>query len=74
VHQGYHISCDKFSSRTNVMQKYESLHQREFGHTHIYDVNLLETVGMDEELPLILQTIGWGKLYGGDQMTRALNG
>jgi hypothetical protein len=26
-------------------------------------VNLLERVGMDEELPLILWTIGWGKLY-----------
>jgi hypothetical protein len=26
-------------------------------------VNLLERVGLDEELPTILQTIGWGKLY-----------
>jgi hypothetical protein len=26
-------------------------------------VNLLERVEMDEELPLILRTIGWGKLY-----------
>jgi hypothetical protein len=25
-------------------------------------VNLLERVGLDEELPIILQTIGWGKL------------
>jgi hypothetical protein len=25
--------------------------------------NLLERVGLDEELPIILQTIGWGKLY-----------
>jgi hypothetical protein len=32
-------------------------------------VNLLERVGMDEELPLILWTIGWGKLNGGDRMT-----
>jgi hypothetical protein len=39
---------------TEEMEKYESLHQREFGHTHVYDVNLLERVGMDEELPLIL--------------------
>jgi hypothetical protein len=45
------------------MEKYESLHRREFAHTHIYDVNLLERVGLDEELPTILQTIGWGKLY-----------
>jgi hypothetical protein len=59
---------------TDEMEKYESLCQREFGHTHIYDVNLLERVGMDEELPLILQTIGWGKLYGGDQTTRATDG
>jgi hypothetical protein len=26
-------------------------------------VDLLERVGLDEELPTILQTIGWGKLY-----------
>jgi hypothetical protein len=26
-------------------------------------VNLLERVGLDEELPIILRTIGWGKLY-----------
>jgi hypothetical protein len=51
------------------MEKYESLHQQEFGHTRVYNVNLLERVGMDEELPLILRTIGWGKLYGGDQTT-----
>jgi hypothetical protein len=29
-------------------------------------VNLLERVGMDEEILLILWTIGWGKLYGED--------
>jgi hypothetical protein len=45
-----------------------------FGHTRVYDVNLLERVGMYEELPLILRTIGWGKLYGGDQMTRVTDG
>jgi hypothetical protein len=28
-----------------------------------YDVNLLERVGLDEELPIILWTIGWGELY-----------
>jgi hypothetical protein len=26
-------------------------------------VNLLERVGLDEEIPTILRTIGWGKLY-----------
>jgi hypothetical protein len=26
-------------------------------------VNLLEGVGLDEELPTILETVGWGKLY-----------
>jgi hypothetical protein len=39
---------------TEKMEKYESLHQRQFGHTRVYDVSLLERVGMDEELPLIL--------------------
>jgi hypothetical protein len=55
---------------TEEMEKYESLRQREFGHTRVYDVNLLERVGMDEEFSFILWTIGWGKLYGGDRMTR----
>jgi hypothetical protein len=59
---------------TKEVEKYESLRHREFGHTRVYDVNLLERVGMDEELPLILRTIGWGKLYRGDWMTRATDG
>jgi hypothetical protein len=46
---------DNISIRsTEEMEKYESLCQQEFGHTRVYDVNLLERVGMDEELPLIL--------------------
>jgi hypothetical protein len=48
---------------TKEMEKYESLHRQEFAHTCIYDVNLLERVGLDEELPTNLQTISWGKLY-----------
>jgi hypothetical protein len=48
---------------TEEMEKYESLRRREVFHTHIYDVNLLEGVGLDEELSTILWTIGWGKLY-----------
>jgi hypothetical protein len=65
---------DIFICSTEEMEKYESLHHREFGHTRVYDVNLLERVEMDEELPLILRTIGWGKLYGGDQTTQATDG
>jgi hypothetical protein len=38
---------------TQEMEKYESLCQQEFGHTRVYDVNLHERVGLDEELPLI---------------------
>jgi hypothetical protein len=45
------------------MEKYESLYHRVFANTRIYDVNLLERVGLDKELPTILRTIGWGKLY-----------
>jgi hypothetical protein len=45
------------------MEKYESLCHREFAHTRVYDVNLLKGVGLDEELPTVLQTVGWGKLY-----------
>jgi hypothetical protein len=48
---------------TEEMEKYQSLHHREFAHTHIYDVNLLERDGLDEELSIILRTIGWGKVY-----------
>jgi hypothetical protein len=48
---------------TEEMEKYDSLHRQEFAHTRVYDVNLLERVGLDEELPTILRTIGWGKLY-----------
>jgi hypothetical protein len=51
---------------TEQMEKYESLHHREFGHTRVYNLNLLQRVGMDKEIPLTLQTIGWGILYGGD--------
>jgi hypothetical protein len=39
---------------TDEMEKYESLHRREFAHTHIYDMSLLERVGLDEERPTIL--------------------
>jgi hypothetical protein len=39
---------------TEGMEKYESLHCQEFAHTHIYDVNLLERVGLAEELPITL--------------------
>jgi hypothetical protein len=50
---------DNISIRTTEeMEKYESLHHREFAHTHIYDVNLLERVGLDEALPTILWIIG----------------
>jgi hypothetical protein len=46
---------DDISIRTiEEMEKYESLRHREFSHTHVYDVNLLDIVGLDEELPTIL--------------------
>jgi hypothetical protein len=40
---------DDISIRTiEEMEKNESLHHLEFSHTHIYDVNLLERVGLDK--------------------------
>jgi hypothetical protein len=55
---------DDISVRTiEEMDKYESLYRREFAHTHVYVVNLLERVGLDEKLPTILRTVGWEKLY-----------
>jgi hypothetical protein len=54
---GYDISI----RTTKEMEKYESLLHREFAHARISDVNLLDRVGLDEELPTILWTISWGK-------------
>jgi hypothetical protein len=55
---------DDISIRTiEEVEKYKSLRHREFAHTHVYDVNLLERVGLDEELSTILRTVDWGKLY-----------
>jgi hypothetical protein len=48
---------------TEEIEKYESLHRRQFAHTRIYDVHLLEWVGLDEELSTVLRTISWVKLY-----------
>jgi hypothetical protein len=46
---------DSISIRTTEeIEKYESLHHREFAHTRVYDVNLHERVGLDEELPTLL--------------------
>jgi hypothetical protein len=45
-------NSDDISIRTTEeIEKYVSLHRREFAHTRIYDVNLVERVGLDEELP-----------------------
>jgi hypothetical protein len=49
---------DDISIRTTKeMEKYESLRYQEFAHTRIYDVNLLERVGLDKEFRSILWTI-----------------
>jgi hypothetical protein len=73
--------CDDISIYTTAeMEKYKSLCHQEFPCTRVNDVNLLERVGLDEELPTILETIGWGKLYdeprlgGNDRTTRASDG
>jgi hypothetical protein len=43
------MNSDDISIRTTEeIEKYESLHHQEFAHTCIYDVNLLERVGLDE--------------------------
>jgi hypothetical protein len=47
---------------TEEMEKYESLRHRECAHTRVYDVNLIERISLDEELPTILRTTSWGKL------------
>jgi hypothetical protein len=67
------IDGDDISIRTTEeMEKYESLRYRGFAHTRVYDVNLLERVGLDVELPTILWTIGWEKLYDGPRLGSGL--
>jgi hypothetical protein len=43
--------------------RFESLHHREYAHTRIYDVSLLERVGMDLEILTILHAVRWEKLF-----------
>jgi hypothetical protein len=57
---------------TEEMEKYESLWHREFAHTRVYNVNLLERVGLDEELPTILRAVSWGKLYNEPRLCSCL--
>jgi hypothetical protein len=45
------------------LARFESLRVWEFAHTHVYDVSLLEHVGLDIEIPNVIWSIGWGKLY-----------
>jgi hypothetical protein len=66
AHNDIHVATDGdniYICITEEMNKYESLRYREFAHTRVYDVNLLERVDLDEELPTILRIIGWEKLY-----------
>jgi hypothetical protein len=52
------MNIDDIPIYTTVeMEKYESLHYLEFVHTRIYNVSLLERVGLDKELPTILRTM-----------------
>jgi hypothetical protein len=44
------------------LARFESLRVWEFADTRVYDVSLLERMGLDIELPIV-QGIGWGKLY-----------
>jgi hypothetical protein len=58
------IDDDDISIRNHEeLARFESLRVREFAHTHVYDVSLLELVGLDIELPTVIRSIGWGKLY-----------
>jgi hypothetical protein len=42
------------------LARFESLHVQEFAHTHVYDVSLLERVGLGIKLPTVIRSIGWG--------------
>jgi hypothetical protein len=43
--------------------RFEFLHCQEYAPTRIYDVSLLERVGMDLELPTIFHEVGWEKFF-----------
>jgi hypothetical protein len=36
------------------LARFKSLRMREFAHTHVYDVSLLEHVGLDIKLPTVI--------------------
>jgi hypothetical protein len=50
---------------TEEMEKYKSLCHREFAHTH---------VGLDEDLPTILWTVGWEKFYDEPRLGSCIGG
>jgi hypothetical protein len=43
--------------------RFESLHRREYVHTHVYNVSLLKRVGTDLQLPTVFHVVGWEKFY-----------
>jgi hypothetical protein len=43
--------------------RFKSLRRCEYAHTRIYDVSLLERVGMDLKLLTIFHTVGWEKHF-----------
>jgi hypothetical protein len=45
------------------LARFGSLRMRVFAHTRVYDVSLFKHVGLDIKLPIVIQSIGWGKLY-----------
>jgi hypothetical protein len=45
------------------LARFEFLYVQEFAHSHIYDVSLLQCVGLDIEHPTVIRSIGRRKLY-----------
>jgi hypothetical protein len=66
---------DDISIRSDEeLARFESLQVREFDQTRVYDVSLLECVGLDIEHPTIIQSICWGKHYDEPRLgSRILN-
>ena len=57
-------SDDDISIQTQVeLCLFETLRGREFTHTRVYDVGILERTRMDAELPEVFHSIEWSKLY-----------
>ena len=64
---GYESDNDIALNSADDWERFESLRRREFVHTRVYEMGLLEKVGMDTELRDVFHSIGWENLFEAPQ-------